>query len=100
MGAVAKEARRAAKSSSSHSGEAKWLNTAADALEQVVAERNRLVHAHPATIEGEQILHRWAAATNSKPHESVPIRVSELEALRDLAHEHVEKLNEHRLPSR
>lgn len=96
MGTVAKAVRRAANDAVSPS-EVAWLSAAADALEDVVDKRNQVIHAHPATIGGEQMLHRWAAATPSRAHEAFAITEDHLVALRDSAYEHLRRMNEVRL---
>jgi hypothetical protein len=97
MGAVASSVRQAI-SRASTPGEAAWLAAAADALESVVDLRNRVVHAHPATVDGQQMLYRWATAKGTKPHEAHAITETDLVALRDLAYEQVRRLNAVRLP--
>lgn len=98
VGQVAAVVRRAASDATDPNEEA-WLNAAADALEAVVDKRNQVVHAHPATIDGEQMLYRWAGATPNKSHEARAITQVELEALRDLAYEHLQRMNTIRLPA-
>jgi hypothetical protein len=58
-----------------------------------------VVHAHPATVDDRQMLTRWAAATATKPHLSQEITEEVLRDLRDLAVEHVRRLNDVRLTS-
>jgi len=41
-------------------GVAAWLLAHADALEALAPRRNGVVHARPATIDGQQRLNRWA----------------------------------------
>lgn len=36
-----------------------WLITAGDALREVAARRNSILHARPATVGGQQRLYRW-----------------------------------------
>ena len=96
MGQVSAAVRRAARDSVDPA-ETAWLAAAADALEAVVDKRNQVVHAHPATVDGEQMLYRWATATPTKPHEAVAITKPDLVALRDLAFEHLGRMNAVRL---
>lgn len=96
MGQVAAAVRRGASRTTDPAEEA-WLKAAADALETVVDRRNQVVHAHPATITGEQMLYRWASATPMKAHEAEAITQLDLEALRDLAYEHLRRMNALRL---
>ena len=97
MGRVAGKVRSAA-SASADPAESAWLAAAADAIEEVVEPRNQIVHSHPATVDGDQVLHRWAAATATKPHEAQDITLADLNRLRDLAYEHLQKMNAVRLP--
>jgi hypothetical protein len=97
MGQVAAAVRRGA-TSATDSAERAWLDAAADALAEVVERRNQVVHAHPATVGGEQVLYRWATGTQTKPHEAEAITRRDLEALRDLAYEHLRRMNALRLP--
>ncbi len=96
MGTVATTVRRAAAVAALRS-EATWLSAAADALEEVVDRRNQVVHVHPATIGDEQMLYRWAAATPTKAHEALAITEDQLVALRDLAYDHLRRMNAVRL---
>lgn len=96
MGQVAAAVRRGA-TSATDSAERAWLEAAADALAEVVERRNQVVHAHPATVRGEQVLYRWATSTQMKPHEAEAITHQHLEALRDLAYEHLRRMNALRL---
>jgi hypothetical protein len=98
MGGVGRTVRHAASNSASATEKA-WLSAAADALEEVVEKRNQVVHAHPATVENEQVLYRWATATRTKGHEAHPITETDLLALGDLAYEHLRRMNNLRLPS-
>lgn len=98
MGHVAAAVRRAS-SGATNGAESAWLGAAADALEAVVDRRNRVVHAHPATIADSQMLFRWATATPTKPHEAEAITQRDLEALRDLAYVHLRRVKSVRLPA-
>lgn len=98
MGPVAGAVRHAARRASD-SGERAWLEAAADAMEAVVENRNRVVHAHPASLGDAQMLFRWAAATATKPQEAHAITTEHLENLRDLAYEHLGRINAARLPA-
>ena len=98
MGGVATKVRSAASASADPEGSA-WLVAAADALEEVVEPRNQIVHSHPATVDGAQVLYRWAAATPTKPHEAQAVTLADLNRLRDLAYAHLRNLNAVRLPA-
>lgn len=97
MGQVAAAVRRG--SSPADFAERAWLEAAADALAEVVERRNQVVHAHPATVDGEQMLYRWATLTQTKPHEAEAITHQDLEAFRELAYEHLRRMNALRLPA-
>lgn len=97
MGGVATKVRSAA-SASADTAESAWLVAAADALEEVVEPRNQIVHSHPATVDGDQVLYRWASATPTKPHEAQDITLADLNRLRDLAYAHLQRMNAVRLP--
>ena len=73
-------------------------SAAADALEQVVEPRNGVIHSHPATFDSQQTLYRWAVVKGAKAQEAYAVTEDSLIELRDLALEHLLRLNEVRLP--
>jgi hypothetical protein len=92
LGGVAREVKAAALAATDPEERA-WLNAAADALVEGVEPRNQIIHAHPATVDGEQVLHRWATATSTKQHEAKTFTEEDLTALAQLATDHVRKLS-------
>lgn len=60
---------RAAVPSVAHGATALYLSTGADALAEVSEIRNAVLHARPATIDGQQRLYRW----RSRPSEAYAI---------------------------
>jgi hypothetical protein len=76
-----------------------WLEACA-ALLEVVEPRNQTIHAHPATIDEEQMLCRWAAATTRKQALSKRSLGPTLTHLTELATDHSTRLYGLRLPER
>jgi hypothetical protein len=96
MGRTANALRRAA-TRTTLKAESAWLTASADALNEVAALRNQVLHSHPATIDGEQRLFRWAIPERSKPQEALEIDEQFLVALRHRAYEHVSAICKVRL---
>lgn len=71
-----------------------YLARGAEALEDLGPKRNAVLHARPATIDGEQRLHRWRL----DPVEVMPISKAHLVNLLDEIEAHRRELNQLRPP--
>lgn len=56
-----------------------YVELAANILKGVSSRRNDLLHARPATVDGEQRLNRWKAADHRGPHRAFAISTGWLE---------------------
>lgn len=70
-----------------------YVELAASILDGVSSRRNDLLHARPATVEGEQRLYRWKADDHQGPHLAFAISTDWLEAEIDRLSEAAVALN-------
>ena len=75
-----------------------WLEACDAALEELTPIRNALMHSFPATIEGAQVLSRWAAPTAKHPQEAFPITEDFLDNLKGRVYSHIGNISVVRLP--
>lgn len=66
-----------------------YLRRGGEALQDLGPKRNSVLHARPATIDGEQRLHRWRV----EPTEIMPISLAHLEQMLDEVKAHRRALN-------
>jgi hypothetical protein len=76
----------------------RFVEEAAHALDLVTETRNDLLHAHPATVDGEQMLYRYVDGTDKKPHKAMAITQSWLEAAVARIDDSLDRLNRARIP--